>query len=116
MIANTAAARDVLAERARQVEAEGWTPEHDDAHAQGEMAVAAAHYAMAVGVATWLGTKSWKGSPIRRMVKPWPWDATWWKPGCLRRMLVKAAALLLAEIERIDRAADATAATPAAEG
>lgn len=25
------AARDVLAERRRQIEAEGWTPEHDDA-------------------------------------------------------------------------------------
>ncbi|MFN3833770.1 MAG: hypothetical protein ACK4SQ_16210, partial [Allorhizobium sp.] len=28
----SAAAADVLAERRRQVEAEGWTPAHDDAH------------------------------------------------------------------------------------
>ncbi|SHI12508.1 hypothetical protein [Pollutimonas bauzanensis] len=32
----TAAARDVLAERRRQVEAEGWTPEHDDTHVNDE--------------------------------------------------------------------------------
>ena len=35
----------------------------------------------------------------------WPWGASWWKPGDPRRMLVKAAALILAEIERLDRAA-----------
>lgn len=34
------AARDVLAERARQISAEGWTPEHDDQHVDGEMAQA----------------------------------------------------------------------------
>lgn len=28
----TQAAKDVLAERERQKSAEGWTPEHDDAH------------------------------------------------------------------------------------
>lgn len=29
----------------------------------------------------------------------------WWKPGAPRRMLIKAAALIVAEIERLDRAA-----------
>src|SRR5690606_333611 len=38
------AARDVLAERRRQIEAEGWTPGHDDKHAEG-LACAAACYA-----------------------------------------------------------------------
>jgi len=33
----------------------------------------------------------------------WPWAKSWWKPASLRRSLVKAAALLIAEIERIDR-------------
>jgi hypothetical protein len=37
--------------------------------------------------------------------KMWPWARQWWKPTGARRDLVKAAALLLAEIERIDRAA-----------
>lgn len=39
------AASDVLAERARQIAVEGWTPDHDDAHAKGELAQAAACYA-----------------------------------------------------------------------
>jgi len=33
----TAAARDVLAERQRQIAVEGWTPEHDDRHDPGEL-------------------------------------------------------------------------------
>ncbi|PXB75626.1 hypothetical protein CW299_41965, partial [Pseudomonas aeruginosa] len=36
---------DVQAERRRQVEAEGWTPKHDDEHADGQMAQAAGCYA-----------------------------------------------------------------------
>ena len=39
------AALDVLGERTRQIEAEGWTPEHDDEHSTGGMAFAAAAYA-----------------------------------------------------------------------
>ncbi|HCE5729600.1 hypothetical protein ACP0KH_06585 [Pseudomonas aeruginosa] len=35
----------------------------------------------------------------------WPWDKDWWKPTSARRDLVKACALALAEIERLDRAA-----------
>ena len=36
---------------------------------------------------------------------PWPWADEWWKPKNPRRDLVRAAALLLAEIERLDREA-----------
>lgn len=88
----TDAARDVLAERRRQVEAEGWTPAHDDAHDDGELAEAAAAYALDNG---------WAGAPP----PSWPWSAAWWKPKDRRSNLVRAAALLLAEIERLDRAA-----------
>lgn len=42
----TGAARDVVAERERQVTTEGWTPEHDAEHSDGSMAAAAACYAM----------------------------------------------------------------------
>jgi hypothetical protein len=35
----------------------------------------------------------------------WPWDRAYWKPRGPRNNLVKAGALILAEIERIDRAA-----------
>lgn len=93
------AAADVFAERRRQVEAEGWTLEHDDEHRHGEMAVAAACYA--------LNTADDSDGPEVRFVgaELWPWADDWWKPKDRRRDLVRAAALLLAEIERLDRVA-----------
>ncbi|MFF6585946.1 hypothetical protein ACET34_24300 [Pseudomonas aeruginosa] len=89
---------DVQAERRRQIEAEGWTPEHDDAHSHGEMARAAACYALAGSSAPNDGTAALLVSLA------WPWDEQWWKPTSARRDLVKACALALAEIERLDRA------------
>ncbi|HIE5247968.1 TPA: hypothetical protein ACXOGI_003706 [Pseudomonas aeruginosa] len=90
---------DVQAERRRQVEAEGWTPEHDDEHSHGQMARAAACYALAGSCAPNDGTAALLVSLA------WPWDEQWWKPTSARRDLVKACALVLAEIERLDRAA-----------
>ncbi len=89
---------DVQAERRRQIEAEGWTPEHDDAHSYGQMARAAACYALAGSSAPNDGTAALLVSLA------WPWDEQWWKPTSARRDLVKACALALAEIERLDRA------------
>lgn len=94
------AARDVLAERRRQVEGEGWTAEHDDRHNERELGLAAACYASAVSP-THLDPK-WS---LPRAVRLWPWDEAWWKPSSYRRNLVKAGALIVAEIERLDRAA-----------
>ena len=90
----TPAARDVLAERRRQVEVKGRSAERDDHYAGSELAVAAGCYAI------------W-GETLPRSRPPtlWPFHRDWWKPTTRRRNLVKAAALLLAEIERIDRAA-----------
>lgn len=85
----TAAARDVLGERRRQIETEGWTPEHDDHHLPNELALAAASYVCAD-----------EGDAPPAI---WPWDWSWWKPKDRRRNLVKAGALILAEIERLDR-------------
>ncbi|WP_109410372.1 hypothetical protein [Pseudomonas aeruginosa] len=90
---------DVQAERRRQVEAEGWTPEHDDEHSHGQMARAAACYALAGSSAPNDGTAALLVSLA------WPWDQQWWKPTSARRDLIKAGALILAEIERLDRAA-----------
>ncbi len=89
---------DVQVERRRQVEAEGWTPEHDDEHSHGQMARAAACYALAGSSAPNDGTAALLVSLA------WPWDEQWWKPTSTRRDLIKACALALAEIERLDRA------------
>ncbi|EOK5831519.1 ead/Ea22-like family protein [Escherichia coli] len=86
---------DVIAERQRQQSVEGWMPEHDDEHCNGELAMAAVCYINETGTVNRNGGKPWW----------WPWDASWWKPNARRRNLVKAGALILAEIERIDRAA-----------
>ncbi|WP_406904800.1 ead/Ea22-like family protein [Klebsiella oxytoca] len=89
----TAAAADVLAERQRQVTADGWTAERDDGYQNSELADAAACYAIHAhnqGFST----------PAH-----WPWSQDWWKQTSPRRDLVKAGALILAEIERLDRAA-----------
>ena len=83
------AVHDVLAERRRQIEAEGWTPEHDDHHLPNELALAAASYVCA------------DEGDVPLVI--WPWDWSWWKPKDRRRNLVKAGALILAEIERLDR-------------
>ena len=89
------AASDVLAERRRQVEVEGWTPERDDEHGDETMANAAGCYALHAYDHEYLDdAPAW-----------WPWDRAWWKPGTPRRNLIKAGALILAEIERLDRAA-----------
>jgi len=88
------AAADVLAERRRQIEAEGWTPEHDDSYQHDELALAATCYCM-----------SSFGELFERFEDMWPWDVNWFKRADPRRDLVKAGALILAEIERLDRSA-----------
>jgi len=97
-IYETNGSRDVLAERRRQVESEGWTADHDDRHADNQMAVAAGYYALACG---YPHERDIGGG---RVPSYWPWDRSWWKPKDKRSNLVRAGALILAEIERIDRA------------
>lgn len=95
----TKAAEDVLAERQRQRDVEGWTPEHDDTHTAGELAQAAAAYAFYC-------TEAENGQPTAVELWPTNWSEDWWKASDdSRRNLVKAGALILAEIERLDRAA-----------
>lgn len=110
----TPAARDVLAERQRQISAEGWTPEHDDEHDEGEMCFAAAGYAAAASDNLQAISKRLDYSlTINDLVhgsNQYPWPTAWeFKPCTPRRALVKSGALILAEIERIDRAAIASA-------
>jgi len=84
--------RDVLGERQRQMSVECWTPGHDDEHRRGELALAAAAYCVH-------GLDVPVSGPDL-----WPWAYEWWKPKGRRSNLVRSAALLLAEIERLDRA------------
>jgi hypothetical protein len=88
------AIEEIAAERKRQVEQEGWAPEHDDEHGGGELAKAAACYALGHHTVSNIG-----GDRIHI----WPWENWAWKPTTPRRNLVKAAALIVAEVERLDR-------------
>lgn len=106
VLGQTPALNDVIAERQRQISVEGRTLERDDNYKNGSMAVAAACYARLGGM--W--NENWQ-VPYTAIDTPsnWPWPNEWWKPTNPRRDLVKAAALILAEIERLDRAAIAKA-------
>ncbi|EOV2228785.1 ead/Ea22-like family protein [Klebsiella pneumoniae] len=101
----TAAAADVLAERQRQVTTEGWSPKHDDQYKNTELAFAASCYAFHAAAASWDLEDNGIPYDSHPVPKQWPWEPSWWRPTDARRDLVKAGALILAEIERIDRAA-----------
>jgi hypothetical protein len=90
------AAVQVVAERERQISSEGWTPEHDEHHPEGDLARAGALYAVH---ATDSDGKA-DGAPPAG----WPWDAGWWKPKDRLRDLVRAGALVAAEADREVRA------------
>ncbi|MEJ0210495.1 hypothetical protein RBH62_24625 [Pseudomonas aeruginosa] len=91
---------DVQAERRRQITVEGFDTSNDDASA-GLIALAAGCYALHAGG---IGT-DWPGGIRNGSALFWPWDEEWWKPKSARENLVRAGALVLAEIERLDRAA-----------
>lgn len=86
---------DIRRERERQQRQEGWTQEHDDTHQGGELAVAASCYAH---------PRQYRDPRVNTPFD-WPWESDWWKPTDRRRDLIKAATLLVAEIERLDRKA-----------
>lgn len=79
---------EVLNERIRQITKHDYTEAHDDEHTDGSIADAAAHYA---------STKDDSGL--------WPWDAKYDKKGTKSRrdQHIASMAMLLAEVERIDR-------------
>lgn len=99
---------EIAAERRRQFEVEGWSAEHDDAHRDGSLAAAACCYA----VPTMKHERRYEPGDRRVPKKfvevphlwPWSWHTSWWKPKSRRRDLIRAAALIVAEIERLDRA------------
>lgn len=104
----------IAAERQRQIEKEGWTAEHDEQHAYGELAMAAALYASPKQ----LYEMSRDGSWTVTFSDPWPWwdekegprggsfTVPAWdkrkKHNRLRRLVI-AGALIAAEIDRLQR-------------
>lgn len=98
------AAHDVLLERRRQLDVKDWTPEHDDAHPSGEIAAFAALYALPPAAREWPASETGYGNTWGAALCPVSWEP---KFGTRRRDLIKAGALILAEIERLDRAAAA---------
>lgn len=88
---------DVQAERRRQVEVEGYHGFRDNHYISYELSKAARAYIEV----SWHALSG--GLPCKKP-ESWPWMAGFkWSDG--RTMLVKACALALAEIERLDRAA-----------
>jgi hypothetical protein len=89
----------VIAERRRQIDVEGFDADHDDKYSAGELATAAACYAL------YRGANGYYRRSMRESNPPpyWSWPLSWWKPRDFRRDLVRAAALIMADIERGDR-------------
>ena len=91
---------EIEAERLRQMGEKDWSCVNDDEHRNDRsLAQAAAAYALQAARST---------SPLLayeqdQIKKVWPWDQTAWKPTNPRADLVRAAALIVAEIERLDR-------------
>jgi hypothetical protein len=104
----------IAAERQRQIDKEDWTPAHDDQHICEQMALAAACYALPHETRQ---REVWNTTLIKLL---WPWGSGWWKP-CSRREggrlreLVKAGALIAAEIDRLQRISIAKGTVPKRE-
>lgn len=103
----------ITAERQRQIEVEGWTHEHDDKHTEGQLRRAAGWYALNADACNWhdvVGVTH-PDSAASALFKErdgyysWPFAREWFRPtGDTVRDLVKAGALIAAEIDRIQRA------------
>lgn len=97
----------IAAERKRQIEKEGWTADHDRQHVFGELALAAVCYAAPRKIYV-------REEDSDQTVYRDPWPKTWsWgndKRGQHDRItaLVKAGALIAAEIDRLQAEAVTT--------
>ena len=95
----------IAAERQRQIDAEGWTPEHDAEHAGEGLALAACCYALPPQMRKHKHVHGPEDYIRPSVAVPtlWPWEGEAWKPsaGDRVRELVKAGALIAAEIDRL---------------
>jgi hypothetical protein len=99
----------IAAERWRQVEVEGYQFAHDDAHDEGELAIAAACYA-ASSANEQLFIDNTGNREGDAMVDPWPFEKALDKRLKHNRMkkLAIAGALIAAELDRLLRIVDRT--------
>lgn len=88
----------IAEERARQVAEEGYDAEHDANHEHGELVSAAIAYGL-------IHTNWPLPGAMRLCGAFWPWDDEYWKPQTPTRDLVRAGALIAAEIDRRQYAA-----------
>lgn len=87
--------KDLRDEREAHLKREVFTNERDDSYIDHSLALAAAAYAIeSTGDQYELADSVW----------PESWDRSWLKSTTSRRDLIKAGALIIAEIERLDRA------------
>ena len=99
----------IAAERKRQVTEERWSGEHDDKHRRKELASAAESYLSTHTHPDEDGDNQGTQAPCW----DWPWARKWWKPSADPvRNLVKAGALIAAEIDRLQRKAARKASVP----
>ena len=101
MIKPKSGAELIAAERTRQIQKERWSPKHDDGHKKHELAKAAVSYIQVVASPDqWAEEHNEPAAPT----DDWPWSEKWWKPSSDPiRNLVKAGALIAAEIDRLQR-------------
>lgn len=94
-------------ERKRQISEEGFTESHDDRHTSGEIGDAAICYASAAAKMARGESLEYVRECVSAMDRgfPWPWEESWWNPSSTQiKNLIKAGALIVAEIERLQRA------------
>ena len=91
-------------ERERQIAVEGWTAEHDDTHKFGELSDAGAAYAKVASAMVRGAEAAEFDADMMLSEGDWPFDEASWKPSDdAIQNLVKAGALIAAEIDRIQR-------------
>jgi hypothetical protein len=92
-------ANQILDERGRQRDIEKFTHEHDDQWKGGELVNAAMSYLSATKADREAFANGYLG--YSRSREYWPWDMAWWKPRDRISNLVRAGALIAAEIDRL---------------
>ncbi|MEW6729617.1 MAG: hypothetical protein AB1332_09780 [Pseudomonadota bacterium] len=91
----------VKVEREKQIKKHGYTPEHDDEHTDGSIADAAACYA---ANSLFLFRPTEIGGANADLSCIWPWEDQYFKEDKSRKeQLIIAAAMLMAEYERLER-------------